>query len=82
MHEVSKEASKAWKEMPANEKQYWDSISKKDKEEYEKKLVEFEGPLQVRTDRVKKKVCVFVCVCWFQWVRVTVSTYLIILTYT
>jgi len=64
MHNVSKEASKAWKELPANEKQYWDSISKKDKEEYEKKLGEFEGPLQVRTDRVKKKVSVvFISVC-------------------
>lgn len=62
MHALAKEASKAWKEIPANEKQYWESVSNKDKEEYEKKLGEFEGPLQVRTDKVKKKViiCVFI----------------------
>lgn len=65
MHELTKEASKAWKEISANEKQYWESISKKDKEDYEKKLGEFEGPLQVRTDKVKKKVrrSFIVCSC-------------------
>ena len=67
MHEEAKEASKAWKEIPANEKQHWDSISQKAKEEYDKKLGDFEGPLQVRTDRVKKKVCLLismVCSCY------------------
>lgn len=56
MHTLAKEASQAWKELPANEKEHWDSISKKEKEEYEKQLREFEGPLEVRTDKVKKKV--------------------------
>lgn len=57
MIKISKESSKAWKELPANEKKYWDSISQKEKEEYEKKLGEFDGSLQVRTDVLKKKVC-------------------------
>ena len=56
MHEIAKEASTAWKVMPANEKQHWQQISKKDKEDYEKRMSEFEGPMHVRTDKVKKKV--------------------------
>ena len=63
MHQIAKEASKAWKDMPSNDKQYWQTISNKDKEDYEKKMSEFEGPMQVRTDKVKKKVCKSMLLC-------------------
>ena len=69
MTEVSKEASKAWKEIPANERQYWESVSKKDREEYERKLGEFEGPMEVRTDKVKKKV-INVCACYYSQLKI------------
>jgi len=74
MTEVSKEASKAWKEIPSNERQYWESVSKKDREEYERKLGEFEGPLEVRTDKVKKKV-INVCACYYSQMKILAHLY-------
>ena len=55
MKEMSQEASRLWKTMPADEKKIWESMSQKEKEEYEKKMGDFEGRLQVPTYTVKKK---------------------------
>lgn len=55
MKDMSQEASRLWKAMPADEKKIWESMSQREKEEYEKKMGDFEGQLQVPTYTVKKK---------------------------
>lgn len=54
---VSKECSGVWKALAPEQRQYWDSISEKEKEEYNKQKAEYQGPWRIATHKVKKKVC-------------------------
>ena len=54
--DVSKEASRAWKSLPAEQRQYWDYVSNQEKEEYIRQKAAYKGPWRVATGKVKKKV--------------------------
>lgn len=52
---VSKECSNVWKNLPDQEKKYWEYVMEKEKEEYNKQKDSYQGPWRIATDKVKKK---------------------------
>ena len=47
-----------WKALPSEQRKYWDAVSEREKEEYNKQMEAYQGPLRIATSRVKKKkVC-------------------------
>mmetsp|Transcript_2334 Transcript_2334/g.5031 ORF Transcript_2334/g.5031 Transcript_2334/m.5031 type:complete len:502 (+) Transcript_2334:185-1690(+) len=52
---VSKECSSVWKNLPDQEKKYWEYVMEKEKEEFNKQKDDYSGPWRIATDKVKKK---------------------------
>jgi hypothetical protein len=52
--EVSKRASKMWKEISAKERMYWDRMAEKEKERYVAEKEVYDGPWEVSSKRAKK----------------------------
>jgi len=52
---VSKECSKEWKSLPEDQRKYWESVSEREKEEYNRQKEAYHGPWRIATNKVKKK---------------------------
>eukprot|EP00522_Entomoneis_paludosa_P012355 CAMPEP_0172453622 /NCGR_PEP_ID=MMETSP1065-20121228/10852_1 /TAXON_ID=265537 /ORGANISM="Amphiprora paludosa, Strain CCMP125" /LENGTH=355 /DNA_ID=CAMNT_0013205807 /DNA_START=61 /DNA_END=1128 /DNA_ORIENTATION=- len=52
--EISKKSAEMWKNLPADERAYWDDVAAKDKERYMVEKASYTGPWQVPWKRAKK----------------------------
>jgi high mobility group protein B3 len=52
--EISKRSAEMWKDLPADERAYWDDVASKDKERYMVEKASYTGPWQVPWKRAKK----------------------------
>jgi len=52
---VSKECSRAWKNISLEEKRYWDDLSATEKRGYMEQKAAYDGPWRIATNKVKKK---------------------------